>query len=478
LIIENARYLALTVLSENEKANIPLDRTIDKYTDKFALLSKRDRALANALIYGVLRFRGKLDWIISRFSTRKINTLEPTVVYLLRMGLFQIIFLDKIPISAAVNTSVEMAKKISNKGAAGFVNAVLRKAGTGYSNLSPPDLNKDPALFIAIEKSMPLWLAKRWIKRFGLNKTLQLCDSINEIPFITIRTNSLKISREDLAQKLENEAASVLLTKYEENGISIAKPLIAVNEMEIFKKGYFHVQDEAAQIVTSMLLDPQPGETLLDVCAGLGGKTGHMGQLMENKGRIIAIDIDINKLQHLETGMKRLGISIVSIQKRDILKPAIITSKEESLGNLSLNRRISSFTELYDRVLLDAPCTGLGVLRRNPDSKWARSYRDIKRLSQKQKTMLLKAAKHVKLNGVLVYSVCSCEPEENENVINYFLEKRPDFMINHNIKPIHNDLYKTMISDDGFFRTYPDHYNMDGFFAVSLKRNKDQKETY
>ncbi len=519
MIIDNPRYLALMVLCDNEKSQIPLDRTINGYAEEFNLLLKRDRALANTIIYGVLRARGKLDWIISHFSSRKVNTLDPEILYLLRIGLFQIIFLDKIPTSAAVNTSVEMAKKVSNKWAAGFVNAVLRKAGTKYSTLVLPDIKTDPAFFLSVEKSFPLWLGRRWVKRFGLDKALKLCDTINKIPFITVRTNTIKIDRNDLAGKLANKAETVFFPKYAENGISMLKPSSAIHEMEAFKKGYFQVQDEAAQIVSSML-DPQPGEIILDACAGLGGKTGHIAQLMENRGSVTAMDINKDKLEILEKEMERLGISIVLTKHVDILDPGVVENHRHNANEIVNNRHGADYNS-FDRVLLDAPCTGLGVLRRNPDSKWARSLKDVKRLAQKQKAMLFKAADFVKPGGTLVYSVCSCEPEENEYVIDEFLNKRPDFIVNddsgklffngHKADPdsgpdFLSTKYETPINSftgksfynrcgvagkssdrpygryikfdktrafkKGFFRTYPDHSDMDGFFAVAMKRKQ------
>ena len=463
MTIKNPRYLAFLVLSENEKKKIPLDRTINKHEDRFNCLPKRDRTLANAVIFGVLRYRGKLDWIISKFSKRKITGLDPDVLCLIRIGLFQIVFLDKIPVSAAVNTTVEMAKNISNKWSAGFVNAVLRKASKGYVNLVLPDIEKEPAFFISVEKSMPLWFSKRWLKRFGLDKTLKLCDAINEIPFITVRCNTLEISREKLVEKLENQTENIRFTKYAEDGISFSKPASAVNEMDTFKKGYFQVQDEAAQIVGS-ILDPVPGEKILDACAGLGGKTGHIAQLMKNKGFVTAVDIDKDKLFSLKKEMERLGFSIVSTIQMDILK--FCSSVPDGVED------VSKFKQGFDRVLLDAPCTGLGVLRRNPDSKWTRSFQDVKRLAKKQKAMLIKAADFVKPGGVLVYSVCSCEPEENENVIDFFLENKPDFTINSENAVIYDKFNNTAVFKKGFFKTYPDNFEMDGFFAVSMKRKK------
>ncbi len=479
-MFHNPRYLAFTVLCENEDKIIPLDSVIDKYADKFNLLSKRDRSFANAVIYGVLRHRRKLDWILSGFSSRKINTIDPIVLCLLRMGLFQIVFLDRVPVSAAVNTSVEIAKRVSGKRAAGFINAVLRKSGTGYHSIALPDIKKDPVLFLSVEKSMPLWLIKRWKKRFGQIKTVKLCDAINEIPFITVRANTLKLCRDALAAELSHEAQVVFPVKYARDGLCMMKPMCSVHEMTAFAKGYFQVQDEAAQLVSS-ILDPLPGENILDACAGLGGKTGHIAQLMENKGLVIAVDIDKNKLLSLEEEMKRLCVSIVHTEQMDILEPSFgRTDKPDScLSNSGIGSGGKKESDIsiakygknfFDRVLLDAPCTGLGVLRKNPDSKWKRTLKDVKRLAEKQKNMLLKAAEFVKPGGVLVYSVCSCEHEENEEVVNYFIEKRPDFIINGDISCMVGKSNIAIFFKRNFFRTYPDNCEMDGFFAVSMRR--------
>ncbi|MEA1968816.1 MAG: methyltransferase domain-containing protein, partial [Thermodesulfobacteriota bacterium] len=330
----------------------------------------------------------------------------------------------------------------------------------------------------------PLWLSKIWIKNFGFEKSLKLCDAINQIPPITVRANSLKTDRKALAAIIENFAENVTLTEHAENGISFTRPSMPIADMQAFKDGFFQVQDEAAQLITS-ILDPKPGENILDACAGLGGKTGHAGQLMKNQGNLTAWDINKNKLSSLESEMKRVGITIVKTRQMDLLE----TTKNE-------------YHNSFDRVLVDAPCTGLGVLRRNPDSKWSRCKNDITRLAKIQSCMLLNAAELVKPGGTLVYAVCSCHPLENEELIIPFLKKRDDFFINKNIPCLDkssnrgkdqfhntgmdkfsntnlnklyniNKLYnKGMISDNGFFRTYPDNLFMDGFFAVSMQRKK------
>ncbi|MBT6341529.1 MAG: 16S rRNA (cytosine(967)-C(5))-methyltransferase RsmB, partial [Desulfobacula sp.] len=271
-----------------------------------------------------------------------------------------------------------------------------------------------------------------------------------------------KVDRQSLAQSLSSITQNIKLTDYASQGISFTNPSIPIQEFESFKSGLFQVQDEAAQIV-SQFLAPKPFEKILDACAGLGGKTGHIAQLMENKGSIIAADIDPKKLESLELESRRLGI--------DIIQTKPLNLKETS---------IKDFDFYFDRVLLDAPCTGLGVLRRNPDTKWDRSKKDITRLSAQQKKLLNAAANLVKPGGLLVYAVCSCEKEENEEVIHKFLKKRKDFSIDKGFKSqpydkkmsnLISSLIPNLISGEGFLKTYPDANNMDGFFAARLRRN-------
>ncbi len=448
------RHIALLVLVENETSGLPLDRTVENYEGRLAGLSKRDRALANAIIYGTLRWQGHLDWILSSFSNRKLGKIRPDLLNLMRLGLYQIVHLDKIPISAAVNTAVNLAKRISNPGAAGFVNAVLRKAGNQFQDLSLPDIESDPAGHIAVNGSIPLWLSKRWTARYGTEKTVKLCEIINTIPLITLRTNRLKTDRDRLLKELAQIAHNPLKTHLALNGITLSHPSMPIHETEAFIEGRFQVQDEAAQLVTEML-NPKKGERILDACAGLGGKTGHIGQLLENRGTVTAMDINPGKLTILDQEMTRLGITNVTTRKADLLK---------SKKNLP--------KKPFDRILLDAPCTGLGVLRRNPDSRWSRKLSDIKRLAGKQRKMMEKAAGMVKPGGRLLYSVCSCEPEETEEVVHAFLKSRTDFVIKKPRTGMIPPGHTTMISDNRFFRTYPDTVSMDGFFAAVLERRQ------
>jgi len=457
----DARYAALKILSGCQKKTCTLDKSIDDAQRNLAGMSQQDRNLCNAIVFGVLRQQGYIDFIIKSFLKKPFEKLDMKVLLILRIALFQIIFLDRIPAFAAINTSIELAKKYANKNVAGFINAVLRNACESYQTIALPDQEKNLSAHISVKYSMPGWLTKKWLTAHGQEKTISLCQSINTIPPITLRTNTLKTDRKILGAHLETLGLSVEYTKESLQGIHISNPGRPVSEIKGFDQGLFQVQDEAAQLV-SQILDPQPDETILDACAGLGGKACHIAQLMENKGVVIAADSESHKLESLGAETQRLGILNIQTRQVDLLKASI-----------------KDFHGYFDRVLLDAPCTGLGVMRRNPDTKWKRSFKDILRLCAQQKKMLNSAANLVKPGGILVFAVCSCEPEENEQVIEAFLKKRKDYSLSSIIdsENLPMDTTRRLSFSDSklntagsFFKTYPDEYYMDGFFAARLKR--------
>ena len=448
-MIQDPRHIALNVLLFWHKASNTLDTALESYSREISQLAVKDKKLCNALIFGVLRKRESIDWVISEFSNIPIEKIDTNLLYILRIALFQIIYMDRIPVFAAINTSVDISKKLAGRKKAGFINAVLRKASTNHANIVLPDSNKNPSRFISVKYSLPLWLSRKWMDAFGFEDTQKLGRQINAIPFITIRTNTLKIKRQSLLQKLTLKVKDIQKTDYVHEGLNFRSPDVPIHELEEFRQGLFQVQDEAAQLVTHFL-NPKPGEKILDACAGFGGKTGHIAQIMENKGVIVAADTGGKKLESLITDMQKLGIDIVMTKTINILKTTI-----------------KDFDFYFDRVLIDAPCTGLGVLRRNPDTKWKQSKNDIARLGAKQKRMLNAAANLVRPGGILLYAVCSCEKEENEDVIDNFLEKREDFSIDKNFK---SDRYEQFITKKGFLKTYPHINSMDGFFAARLLR--------
>jgi 16S rRNA (cytosine967-C5)-methyltransferase len=352
-----------------------------------------------------------------------------------------------------VNTSVEMTKTVAGPWVVRYVNGLLRNTVRGYRHVNFPGFDKDPVHALAIRKSFPKWLIKRWLDRFGLKETALLCDAINTIPPITVRCNTLKTSREKLVKALEGCAEKVEITHYAPDGVFFFNPKISVPQIRAFEEGLFQVQDEAAQLVT-LLLNPQPGETILDACSGLGGKTGHIAQIMKNSGKLVAMDKDEHKLLRLGSEMHRLGVSIVTTYLHDLNNPL----PRNDLGN-------------FDRILLDAPCSGLGVLRRNPDTKWRPSRQHPEYWQKRQSLFLDNLAHLVKPSGVLVYAVCSMEPEENEAVIKDFLNKHDQFAIEKKPAGLLFDAC-SLITGNGYLKTLPHLNNMDGFFSVCMKRKK------
>ena len=415
------------------------------------MLSKKDRSLLNALVFGVIRWQGRLDYIIGHLSNTPLTKIDPKVLNIIRIGLFQIIYLSKIPVSAAVNTSVELAKPFAPPWVIGFINAILRNGAKNFAKVPFPILKKDPVSAIAAQCSFPKWLIERWLHRYEPKETLQLCDAINTIPPITIRTNTLKTTRENLLNSLKKEVEKIECTTYSPDGISFFNPNSSIQEMKSFKDGWFVVQDEAAQLITPML-DVRPGDTVLDACAGLGGKTGHIAQIMKNQGIIFAIDKDEKKLSRLFSEMKRLGISIITPYSSDLEKPLNIKG-----------------VPLFDRILLDAPCSGIGVLRRNPDIKWVKSKKNLSHYKKRQLLLLKNIASLVKPSGILVYTVCSIEPEENEEVVEEFLREHSEFDIK-NLSGLLSYGHTPVVSKGRYLKTLPHKSNMDGFFSVCFQK--------
>ncbi len=444
----DARRAAWRFLNRLDRGDKTLDALIDEEVKDFS--SQRERAFFNALVYGVLRWRGRLDWVIGQFSKISLNKIDPDILNLLRLGLFQIAHLDKVPAAAAVHSAVEMAKSGAPPWVVKFVNANLRKIADNYKTVTFPDITRSPLPALSVRKSFPQWLIKRWLARFGSDETAALCDAINTIPPITLRTNTLKTDRQALVDALCSEAEEIWQTKFVPNGVSIRGLKRPVAVMPAFQQGWFQVQDEAAQLAV-LLVGAQPGERILDACAGLGGKTGYLAQLMENRGEIVALDVDADKLKQAANEMTRLGVGMVQTRCHDLEKGI----SPDQVGT-------------FDRVLVDAPCSGLGVLRRNPDIKWSLLEKDLKRLGARQARFLENLAGLVKPAGLLVYMVCSTEPEENENVINDFLNKRKDFVIDPESGRLPDNGDGFLMK--GYFKTSPYKNGMDGFFSARLRR--------
>jgi 16S rRNA (cytosine967-C5)-methyltransferase len=414
-------------------------------------LSRRDRALFNQLTYGVLRWRLRLDAVVAAHTDRALKNISPSILNILRIGLFQILFMDRIPASAAVNTAVNLTRQGRTAKAAGFVNALLRNALRHPDRFQLPDSAASPVDHMTVACSFPHWLSSRWIERMGASEARRLADAMNTIPPISLRCNGLKNSLPELVEAIGDQAEAVAVMEAVPGCLNLVRPRCAIPEIKAFIDGRFAVQDGAAQLV-SLLLGPRPGETVLDACAGLGGKTTHLAQLMNNQGSIVAMDHTADKLACLEKETRRLGVSIVRTRHADLSRPVA-----------------SDTLPRFDRILLDAPCSGLGVLRRNPDAKWSSREKNITRFAARQALFLDHLAPLVKKGGVLVFAVCSMEPEENTQPVKTFLKKHPNFAIS-DPRTIEEKTVLPFLGEDGFLRTTPHIHHLDGFFAARLKR--------
>jgi 16S rRNA (cytosine967-C5)-methyltransferase len=449
---KNPRRLALLILEQLRNGRQTLDGNMEAFNSRYSQLAHRDRRLVYALVYGVLRWRAYLDWMTARFSRTPLHRIQAPVLDVLRLGLFQIIFLERIPPSAAVDTSVDLAKAIAPQWVARFVNGLLRNVVRSRDRLPRPASHRDPVSVLSIEKSFPPWLVRRWYRRFGREQTVALLDALNTIAPLTLKANTLRISRDDLTLQLHHYAEHLTPTAWAPDGIELRGLKRNLFESEAFQEGLFHIQDEAAQLV-ALLLDAQPGHTILDACAGRGGKSVHAAQYMNNHGRILALDHHAGKLDQLVTESRRLGFTIIMPVQMDLNRPA------------ALNPSVC-----FDRILLDAPCSGLGVIRRNPDAKWNCQPGELKALARRQLCFLEDLCGFLAPNGVLVYTVCSFEPEENEQVVDAFLKKHSEFAIAGYPSGFPAVAAKAASTPRGCFQTLPHRHGMDGFFAAAFKR--------
>ena len=315
------RFLALEILNQLDSPYRTLDQLMEETLASSQLDAKRDRALLTALSFGVCRWRRRLDYIIAHFSRTPLARIDPPVLNALRLGLFQLTYLNRIPPSAAVDTTVEIVKGIAPQWVVRYANAVLRRAAADWRRVALPDPASDPTAAIAVRKSFPEWLVRRWLRRYGTDATIRRCDLLNQIPPVTVRTNTLRTSRPALIAALAEEAYVVEPAAIAPEAIRLGAARRAVHEMDAFRQGWFQVQDEAAQLVT-LLLPLQPGQSVLDACCGLGGKTGHIAQILQNRGSIVAADTNASRLERLGRQMRRMGFDTVRTVACDLTDKA------------------------------------------------------------------------------------------------------------------------------------------------------------
>ena len=449
-----SRFLALRTLLKVERQNVFADEAFHQLTHD-SQISRKDRALAFELVFGVLRHRGNLDWRLSALTIRPLQSLPNIVVMILRLGAYQLLHLDRIPESAAVNESVQLAKTVKSRDWSGVVNGILRNL-IRKGEPPNPDLSDDPVEGLSILYSCPTWLTQRWIRKLGFELAEQICRQSIAIPPLTIRTNTLRCSRDQLKERLRYEGYAVKQTVVSPVGLTMDKfgPLTGLKPLE---EGWCYVEDEAAQLVP-FLLGVKPGQRLLDACAAPGGKSTHLAALMHNEGEIVSIDRSARRLKTLKENMERLGITCI--------RPKVGTWD----GNVKIPFSLASMLEEgFDGILVDAPCSGLGVLRRHPEAKWQKTGQQLVKYQSVQGEILNRVSTYLRPGGVLVYSACSTEPEETLHVISRFCHEHPEFQ-HESVLPFLPPGSGDLINSDGNLMTLGSVYDMDGFFAVRLRR--------
>jgi 16S rRNA (cytosine967-C5)-methyltransferase len=437
--------ILLRIENERSYADILIDRELSGGD-----LQGPDRGLLTELVYGVLRRRGTLDHIINQFSKQHVEKLERAVLILLRLGLYQELYLDRVPVSAAVNETVKLAHVLAPR-AAGFINAILRSADRERDAIRYPDRASDPAGFVATYYSTPRWMAADWIEQLGMEEAEALAQAMLATPPFTVRVNTLKTGREELKARLASEGIASEAARFSPLALRLSGS-VQLAAVASFREGLFTVQDESSQLAATFLA-PRPGERVLDICAAPGGKTTHLAQLMENRGTILACDAAPRKLELIEETAARLGVTIITTLPLNAVRPL------SPLGDGK-----------FDRILVDAPCSGLGVLRRNPEGKWWKTRQNITELVLIQKAILGNAAGRLAEGGTLLYATCSTTREENEAVVDDFLSRHADFVLEdlRELFPYHEDL----LTERGCFRSWPHRHGMDGFFAARLRKIK------
>ncbi|ODA40951.1 16S rRNA (cytosine(967)-C(5))-methyltransferase RsmB [Desulfosporosinus sp. BG] len=449
MIKETARGMAVHMLTrvevEGAYANLLLQKNVGKLTDS------RDRQFVTLLVNGALKHRLTLDYVLRKYLSKPMSALPHEVRAILRIGAFQLLYVDKVPDAVAVNESVELAKPFPKY--TGLVNVVLRKVMNQGWDFSWPDEKRETVRYLSVRYSHPEWMIQRWLKRWGLEETEALCRANNESAQTWIRTNTLKISREDLMDRLTQEGITV------EVGTRIPESLRIQNfgsleRVESFCEGLFTVQDESSQLVAHVVA-PKPGQHVLDACSAPGGKTTHLAQMMGNEGEILAFDVHSHKLEFIDQLAQRLGITIIQPQLGDA----------RDLPGIKLGSQ--------QRVLVDAPCSGLGVLRRRADLRWRKEEQDIKDLPQLQLAILERAASCVAVGGDLIYSTCTIEPEENFELVKKFRSEHPEFEpvnLVENLPFTLEDSREIQQASKGMLQLLPHRHGMDGFFLAKFRR--------
>lgn len=441
-LYQGVRGLAVKILNRVERTDAYLDKLLDNEL-RNAELNGPDKALLYEIVHGVTRWEGRLDWILNGFYKGQFSKAIPNLKNGLRVALYQILFLDRIPDHAAVNEAVEFVKKLQGQKPADLTNAILRNIIRNKNSIRYPDPNEDIIGYLSAYYSHPAWMVKRYLERFGREDTEKLLNANNEKPYLTLRINAIKTNPQEFKNLLQQVNLKFRPGKFLPEFVQLQN-LTNITAWEYFVKGYFNIQDESAGLAVR-LLDVAPGMNVLDMCAAPGGKTAYLGSLMNNQGSITALDRYEGRLKLVRKNNERLGLTCVTTIESDALE---FESKP------------------FDRVLADVPCSGSGTLSKKPDIKWKKDIFDLRKMSEIQLKLIAKASTLVKPGGVLVYSTCSIEPEENIEVVKKFLESHPNFKL----ESAKGKVEDTLVDENGCIQTLPQKHQMDGAFAAKLIR--------
>ena len=441
-LYSGVRGLAVKILNRVDRTDAYLDKLLEielKHSD----LSSKDKALLFEIVHGVIRWLGRIDWILNGFYKGQFSKCIPNVKNSMRVALYQILFLDKIPDHAAVNESVEFVKKLQGEKSANLTNAVLRNIIRSRNGIRYPDREEDLVGYLSAYFSHPSWMVKRWLSRYGEEDTEKLLIANNQRPIHTLRVNGLKTDANELKRLLDSVELKFVEGEFLNEYLHL-KTLTNITQWEYFQKGFFSIQDESTGLACKAV-DPEPGMKVLDLCAAPGGKTTMLADMMKNEGEIVALDKFESRLSLFSKNIERLGISNVRSVTIDALK----------------------FNETgFDRVLADVPCSGLGTLTKKPDIKWKKDFGDIRKLNKTQFELLSKSAELVKVGGTIVYSTCTTEPEENFEIVKKFLSTFNNFELVN----LENLVDNKLLDDNGCVQSLPHKHKIDGAFVAKLIR--------
>ncbi|WP_257350144.1 16S rRNA (cytosine(967)-C(5))-methyltransferase RsmB [Pseudalkalibacillus decolorationis] len=446
--MKNLREVATDILLQIERSqaysNLLLNKSIQKNN-----LSGKDTGLLTEIVYGTIQRKNTLDFYLIPFIKKPLEKLESWVLVLLRLSVYQMVYLDRVPDHAIINEAVDIAKKRGHKGIVGFVNGVLRNVQR--NGVPSTDSISEKSKRYAILYSHPEWIINRWTEQFGEHTTREICEVNLQPPSVTARVNLIQSTVESVIDNLNDEAVITERAPLSHSGIRVVSGQLP--STETYQSGKVTIQDESSMLV-GLAMDPKPGERILDACAAPGGKTTHLSERMENQGEIIAIDLHPHKVKLIEDQMERLKLTNIETVAMDTRNAAQLMEAAS-----------------FDRILLDAPCTGLGVIRRKPDIKWTKTPEDIERIQIVQAELLESITRLLKPGGLLVYSTCTIEEKENRHQIERLLGNHPEFewdtsfyeRMPKEVQPYINDTKSDL-------QLLPHHFNSDGFYMACIRK--------